>query len=110
MAKTILRGIAPGEDVVKSEIVREFLNHILSVPVQDQVDVLGNELNKVLYEQTIGGPNMQQIDLQKLLNSSHTDLYKTADPRLKAFIEAAVQPVNIQDNADLRNNKRNVFW
>ena len=38
MAKTILRGIAPGEDVVKSEIVREFLNHILSVPVQDQVD------------------------------------------------------------------------
>ena len=69
MAKTILRGIAPGEDVVKSEIVREFLNHILSVPVQDQVDaykLLGNELNKVLYEQTIGGPNIQQIDLQSI--------------------------------------------
>ena len=112
IAKIILRGIAPGEALVKSEIVREFLNYILSVPVQDQVDaykVLGNELNKVLYEQTIGVPNIQQIDLQQLLNTSHTNLYKTADPRLKAFIEAAVQPVNIQDNVDLRNSKRNVF-
>ena len=112
LSKTILKGIAPGEHIMKSDLVTEFLDYILSLPVHEQVGaykVLGNELNKVLYGQTKRSPNIQQVDLQQLLNTSHTKLYETADPRLKAFIEAAVRPVNTHENMEIRNTKRNVF-
>ena len=71
-------------------------------------EVLGYKLNDALFKQTKEEIDVQRVDLQQLLQTSSTDPFENADPRLKAFIRAAVKP-NERFANENKNNKRLVF-
>lgn len=112
-ASNLLKKLAPGEEENNNEVINSFLSFFLSLPKEAQTGVyeaLGNDLNKVLYEETKPKTEIQKIDLEKLLKTTSKSLYEVADQRLKSFIDAAVKTDERGDrNDENRNRKREVF-
>ena len=91
---TMVEKLKPADEEVNSKLIRSLLTFLLSLPASEQVEayeVLGDKLNDALFKQTKEENDIQKIDLQKLLQTSSTDPFENADPRLKAFIRAAVK-------------------
>jgi hypothetical protein len=53
---------------------------------------------------------METIDLSQLINSSSKDLYDTADPRLKVFIEEATKTARTEvSGSDTAKTKKSSY-
>ena len=103
--------LKPGNVEVNLKLVKSVLSFLVSLPATEQVETyeaLGDKLNDVLFQQTKEDIDIQKVDLEKLLKTSSTDAFENADPRLKAFIYAAVKP-NERFATENKNNKRLVF-
>ena len=108
---TMVEKLKPADEEVNSKLIRSLLTFLLSLPASEQVEayeVLGDKLNDALFKQTKEENDIQKIDLQKLLQTSSTDPFENADPRLKAFIRAAVKTNERFENEN-KKNKRLVF-
>ena len=67
----------PEEKNMNLKVMEYFLDYLFKLPVSDQAVVygaLGEELNKVLLQKTKENNDIQNIDLEKLLKSSATEL------------------------------------
>jgi hypothetical protein len=94
-------------------MLQTFGSFLFNLPKDQQLTIykmLGNQLNKSLKEQSEDAPKMENVDLSQLLESSGSDLYDQADPRLKVFIEEAVKTDYTEKyGSDVANNKKTVF-
>ena len=108
---TMVAKLKPADEEINCKLVKSFLTFLQSLPASEQVEtyaVLGDKLNDALFKQTKEEIDVQKVDLQKLLQTSPTDPFEKADPRLKAFIRAAVK-TNERFANETKNNKRLVF-
>ena len=104
--------LSPEEKNMNLKVMEYFLDYMFKLPVSDQAVVYGaleEELNKVLLQKTKENNDIQNFDLEKLLKTSATELYKHADERLKVFIDAAVKTDSRYASDENKNNKRISF-
>ena len=91
-------------------MLQTFGSFLFNLPKDQQLTIykmLGNQLNKSLKEQSEDAPKMENVDLSQLLESSGSDLYDQADPRLKVFIEEAVKTDYTEKyGSDVANNNK----
>jgi hypothetical protein len=69
--------LSPEEKNMNLKVMEYFLDYLFKLPVSDQAVVygaLGEELNKVLLQKTKENNDIQNIDLEKLLKTSATEL------------------------------------
>ena len=94
-----LLGSATVTEVQRSPIdvkflIQAFCEFFKSLPVKDQLalyKILGEQLNTPLQEQSCEAPNLENVDLAQIINSSSKEMFERTDPRLKVFIEEAVK-------------------
>ena len=110
-ASKVIECAIPGQTETNQSLIRSFSVFFFSLPSVEQCSMyesFGKELNTALYEQTKSKIDIQNMDIEKLLNSSSSDLFKNADERLQSFVSAAVKTDERRANEE-KESKRMVF-
>ena len=111
----LLQCLSPSKEnpVDVNFLLKTFGSFFSELPIDQQLilyKVLGEQLNLPLQEQSDKTPNLENVDLSQLLNSSGKEVYDATDPRLKAFIDEAIKTTKTENyGSDVAKSKKAAF-
>ena len=95
-------------EIDQVKLVLLFFNELTFEGQCDLFTLLGNELNKDVYEATKSSDvNIGELDLESLKKSNKTDFYQSCDKRLQSFIDALTE--HSRSSCNNTNWKSNIY-